>query len=107
MAKKKGSANLSRLFGAEGRVTKAGIAKAVSNVNQEYKIVKWWWYGQPAIDIINVDFDLSSSQLGNAVREIANLQGSGLNVGMEVFPYGIPKLEGSRLRVRAQINLKR
>ncbi len=107
MAKKKGSANLGRLFGAEGKVTKAGLAKAVANVNQEYKIVKWWWFGQPAIDMVAVDFDLSPTQLGGAVREIANLQGSGVNVGMEVFPYGIPKLNGSRLSVKAQINLKR
>ena len=98
---------LANLFGAEGSVTEEGLAQAVGAVRESgYKIVRWWWFGQPGIDQIQAEFEMPVDQLGATVDQLASLHGEERSIGLEVFPYGIPVIDGVRVAVDARINLK-
>lgn len=99
---------LRQMFGAEGAVTKDSLAEAVGVAREGgYKIVRWWWKGQPAIDQIQAVFEVPLDQIGGTVKELASLHGDERTIGLEVFPYGIPVIDGVRLAVDAKMNLRR
>ncbi len=98
---------IAEMFGAAGAVTEESLAQAVGEVRDSgYKITRWWWYGQPGIDQIQAEFVMPVEQLGATVNQLASLHGEERSIGLEVFPYGIPVLDGVRLAVDAKINLK-
>ncbi len=96
---------LARLFGAKGKVSKKSLAAAVQDARSaQFKIVRWWWRGQPAIDHVAAVIQVAPAQTGSVVQELAGLQGGGTSIALEVFPYGIPKLDQVLVQVKADLS---
>lgn len=87
-----------RLFNFEAKDSGA-LAEAIGAARDEYR-VKWWWkYGQPAIDRIKADLEIDRERFGGAIARIMELNGPRLQVTAEVFPYGLPNIEGFRVQL--------
>lgn len=98
---------LARIFGGQGKMTKKSLAAAVEDArSSQFKIVRWWWRGQPAIDRVSAVMQVAPSQVGSTVQQLAGLQGGGTSVSIEVFPYGIPKLDQVLVQIQANLNGK-
>jgi hypothetical protein len=94
MQAERGSSKL----GASGE----SLQKALSAARVSYKIERWWKYGQPAIDLIKGVINVTNiAEAGRVVQELVALQGK-LQVGLEVFPYGIINPEGVRINVNLE-----
>lgn len=106
---KRGSEKLlQKMCGAEGEVTEETLAEAVEQASQaEFKLVRWWWFGQPAIDRIHQVIDVQPDQLSPVVESLAKLHGRDRTISFDVFPYGIPALDGLRIQVETHINRRR
>jgi hypothetical protein len=99
---------LEHLFGAGSPVSRDELAKAVAAAqDQGFKIVRWWWKGQPAIDQIKAVLQLTREQLGSAVQQILDSQTAETQVGVEVFPLGIPKPEIMQLDLTINRNVQK
>ena len=73
------------------------LEKALSAAKVSYTIERWWWYGQPAIDRIQGVINVTKfADVGKVVQELAAKQGK-LQIGMEVFPYGLVNPDGVRI----------
>jgi len=82
-----------------------GIARALGAARDDYT-VKWWWkYGQPAIDLIKAEIEVSQAQLGRTLTQLMTLNEQGMQVTASCFPYGIPKPEVFRLQVDIRQNV--
>jgi hypothetical protein len=79
--------------------TAASLEKALAAAKVSYKIERWWKYGQPAIDQIKGVINVTNiAEAGTVVQQLVALQGK-LQVGLEIFPYGIINPEGVRINV--------
>jgi hypothetical protein len=79
--------------------TAASLEKALAAAKVSYKIERWWKYGQPAVDLIQGVINVTNiADAGKVVQELVALQGR-LQVGLEVFPYGIINPEGVHINV--------
>lgn len=88
----------SRLFSLESH-DHEGIAKALGAARSDYT-VKWWWkYGQPAIDRIEAQLEVTQSQLGATFTRLMTMNSDKLQVTARCFPYGQPVPEVFRLEV--------
>lgn len=103
--KARGSDKLVAQLFSSASVTKKDLRAAVAAA-PSLKIRRWWWFGQPSIDQIVATFDVVPAQLGRTVESLANLHSSRVQVGMEVFPNGMPFPEIMQVKVTLQRNLK-
>ena len=78
-----------------------GIARALGVARGDYE-VKWWWkYGQPAIDRISAVLDITDvRQAPSVLGGLTNLHSAQRQVSFDVFPYGIPVIDGVRVQLR-------
>ena len=106
MAAAHGSSKLvTRLFGAGGPVTRERLAAAVQEAgSSQFKVLRWWWRGQPAIDFISALIQVESSQLGPTVTGLAAAQSEGREISIRVLPIGVPVPDGAQLEFTAEIN---
>ena len=106
--KKRGSDKLvANLFGG-AKISKSQLAKAVSSAQTSgLQIKRWWWYGQPQIDSIIASLDVAPSEVGATVESLTRLHSSAVQVGLEIFPNGIPVPDIIRINVTLNKNLKR
>jgi len=82
-----------------GKGDEAELARALGGAQNDYQ-VKWWWkYGQPAIDHIRADLEIPRDKFGAAISRIMEANGEKLQVTAEVFPNGMPRIEGYRVRL--------
>jgi shikimate 5-dehydrogenase len=80
------------------------LAAAVADAQSaQFKIVRWWWRGQPAIDWVSAVLEVQPKDLGETISTVAQLQGAGTNVTADVFPYGLPQLD--RVHVHVKVGL--
>lgn len=73
------------------------LRETLAAARLNYTIERWWKYGQPAVDrvsgVINVTNLADASRI---LQEFIALQGR-LQVGLEIFPYGIIDPDGVRI----------
>ena len=83
---------LHHLFGADGKPSPEQLAKAIATAQETagFKIVRWWWFGQPAIDRFIGEFHVEATQVGGFVQNLVGRNNEKLAIGVEVFPLGIP-----------------
>src|SRR5687767_5238226 len=88
-----------RVFDAEPP-TQAGLGEQVGGARETYRILRWWKYGQPAIDRIKTTLDVATVDSGPVIQDIlGSAFGNKANVILEAFPYGIPKLDRTQVNV--------
>jgi hypothetical protein len=87
-----------KLF-AFGKADVSELAKALGGARGDYT-VKWWWkYGQPKIDHIRADLEIARDKLGPAISRIMEANGEKLQVTAEIFPNGMPRIDGYRVKL--------
>jgi hypothetical protein len=83
-----------------GAMSSDDLHKAIGAARESYKIERWWKYGQPAIDRISAVLDITNvATAGSIIGNIIKMQGAERQIGVVVFPYGIPVFDGVRLEV--------
>lgn len=83
-----------------GAMSPEVLHKSINEARESYKIERWWKYGQPAVDRISAVLDVTNvASAGSIINSILKLQNSQRQVGVIVFPYGIPVFDGVRLEV--------
>ena len=83
-----------------GGMSHEDLHKAIGAARESYKIERWWKYGQPAIDRIAAVLDVTNvATVGSIIGNIIKMQGAERQIGVVVFPYGIPVVDGVRLEV--------
>src|SRR4030095_14456456 len=104
----RGSAKLwDRVFEADPP-TDGNLSEAVTRAQDDYRIKRWWKYGQPAIDIVRATLDVRVDKAGSIMQEILNsAPGNRANVILEAFPYGLPKIDGVEVKVTFEKDLGR
>jgi hypothetical protein len=108
MAKKERGSDelLAQLFGEQ--VSEQQLREAVVDAREAgLKIVRWWWFGQPAIDQIIATFQVDRASLGSTVEQMASMQSNETQVNLEVFPYGIPAPDTFHVEVAVKRNLQK
>lgn len=89
MAKARGSSKLG--------ATAESLNKALTAAQVDYKIERWWKYGQPAIDTVTGVINVTNiAHAGIVAQQLIGLQGR-LQVNLEIFPYGIVNPEGAHI----------
>jgi hypothetical protein len=85
---------LQQLFGAGGPKSHAEVAKILGINIERARIVRWWWFGQPAIDRFFGTFEVGPDHIG----ELAGLL---IRNGLVVdgFPLGKPAIDRAILNV--------
>jgi hypothetical protein len=80
--------------------TQAALGEHVAAAKQTYQVLRWWKYGQPAIDRIKTTLDIATVDSGPVIQDILNSAiGNKANITLDAFPYGLPKLD------RVQVNV--
>jgi hypothetical protein len=93
MAEARGSTKvLSRLFDSDP--SDRELQEALRVAREEYRVLRWWKYGQPAPDVIKAKLDVPPDRVGEVLTDLVQQQGNGLQVTLDVFPYGVPAFEG-------------
>ena len=76
------------------------LTKALTTAQSDYRVERWWKYGQPAFELIKAELNVTNfASTGKVVQELVSLTRAGLRVNVEVFPYGIINPEGARINV--------
>src|SRR5262249_3197023 len=84
-----------------GELSHEDLHLAIDTARTSYKIERWWKYGQPAIDQIVAVLNITApQQAGSVLGGLANLHSSDRQVNFDVFPYGIPVIDGVRVQLR-------
>ena len=83
-----------------GTLTPEDLHMAIDVARSSYTVERWWKYGQPAIDRIAAVLNVKDpAQAGSVIGGFIKLQGTRVQVGLEVFPYGITAPDGVRIAV--------
>lgn len=84
-----------------GALTPDALHKSLGLARGSYTIKRWWKYGQPKIDLVRATLDISDpNKAGEVIAGLIKQHGNGMQITIEGFPYGIPKLDGVGLKVR-------
>lgn len=104
----RGSAKLwDRVFETEAP-TDDNLGQAVARGGESYKVLRWWKYGQPAIDRIKATLEVPTMESGRLIQDIlGSAGGNGANIILEAFPYGLPKLDRTQVDVIFERNVGR
>jgi hypothetical protein len=91
--KSRGSANL-------GALSPEALHKAIGQARESYTIKRWWKYGQPAIDRVKAVLDVKEvASAGAVVGNLIKMHNQKSQVGVLVFPYGVPVIDGVRIEL--------
>jgi hypothetical protein len=84
-----------------GELSHEDLHLAIDTARTSYKIERWWKYGQPAIDRISAVLNITDvRQTASVLGGLTNLHSSARQVSFDVFPYGIPVIDGVRVQLR-------
>ena len=95
----RGSTKLWMQLFEENAPTDEALNSALAVAAEKYKVLRWWKYGQPAIDRVKATFDVKTRVAGEVIQSMLDAQGEELQVNLDVFPYGIPRPEGVHINV--------
>lgn len=101
----RGSTKLWERVFETGPPSREEMTKAVGAARQDFKVVRWWWYGQPAIDLVKITVDVQPATVGQVFQDIIGVHGQETQITLDAFPYGVPKLDGVRLNVVFERNI--
>jgi len=83
-----------------GEMSPETLHLAIDIAKGSYKIERWWKYGQPAIDRVSAVVNITDPKTaGSIIGRLINLQGAERQITLDVFPYGIPVIDGVRLQL--------
>jgi hypothetical protein len=84
-----------------GELTHDQLHLAIDTARSAYRIERWWKYGQPAIDAITAELNITDvNQAGAVLGGLVKLQSSARQINFDVFPYGITVVDGLRVKLR-------
>lgn len=84
------------------------LKSALAAAQDNYKVERWWKYGQPAVDLVKAELNVTNfAATGQLVQQLVSLTRSGIRVNVEVFPYGIINPEGARVNVAIEEEVDR
>ena len=72
-----------------------------------FSIVRWWWKGQPAIDQIYATLHVQPDTAGRTIEGLLGAHSAEVQVGLEVFPYGIIRPDLIQISVTMNRNLQK
>ena len=88
--------------------TKAELGKAVAGARETYVVLRWWKYGQPAIDRIRTTIDVATADSGVVIQGILNsAAGNKAQITLDAFPYGLPNPERVQVNVTFERDINR
>ena len=91
-----------------GTLSPEDLHMAIDAARSTYTIERWWKYGQPAFDRIAAVLNVTDpAQAASVIGGLIKLQGSAVQVGLEVFPYGITAPDGVRIAVNLDQAIQR
>ena len=83
-----------------GAMTADDLHKALGAARDVYKIERWWKYGQPAFDRVSAVLNVTNpGNAGAVIGSLIKLQDAQHQIGLGVFPYGLPAVDGVRIEV--------
>jgi len=86
--------------------TYAKLGEAVAAARVNYKILRWWNYGKPAIDRVRTTLDVATAESGSLIQDILHAAaGNRANIVLEAFPYGLPQLDRVQVNVTFERNV--
>ena len=102
----RGSAKLwDRIF-EHDQPTHAKLGEAVAAARENYRVLRWWKYGQPAIDRIKTTLDVATADSGALIQDILNsAAGNRANIILDAFPYGVPQIDRVQVNVTFERNV--
>ena len=104
----RGSAKLwDRVFETDAP-TDEKLGEAVARGQETYQVLRWWKYGQPRIDRVLATLDVATIDSGMLIQEIlGSAAGNRANISLEAFPYGLPKLDRTQVKVTFEQDVTR
>lgn len=90
----RGSSRLREMLFESKTPSHEDLLRAIAGAREDFKVLRWWKYGQPAIDRIKATLDVQTERVGGVIQELISGHGVEVQVGLDVFPYGLPQLEG-------------
>lgn len=103
---KRGSAKLWEKAFEKNAPSPKELNKALAEARQSYKVLRWWKYGQPAIDLIKATIQVKTEDVGSTVQDIMSINGGAIQATAECFPFGIPFPEGIFINVALERQVK-
>jgi hypothetical protein len=83
-----------------GAMSHDDLHKAIGAARESYTIERWWKYGQSAIDRISAVLNITNAaSAGSIIGNIIKMHGAERQIGVIVFPYGVPVFDGVRFEV--------
>lgn len=101
----RGSDRLWKRLAGSGSPKGDELAEALALAGDDYRILRWWKYGQPGIDLIRGVLEVTPDRLGEVATSLVKLHGEEMNVRFEVFPYGIINPDVLRVHVELEGNV--
>ena len=66
--------------------TPAKLTEAVAAARENYRVLRWWKYGQPALDRIRTTLDVATADSGLLIQEILrSAAGNKANTAMNLM----------------------
>lgn len=83
-----------------GAMSRETLHRNINAARESYQLERRWKYGQPAIDRVSAVLNVTEIGVaGSILDSIIKLQGEERQIGVLVFPYGIPVVDGVRIEV--------
>lgn len=97
--KERGSSKVwARVFESDAP-TGEDLTRSLATAAEGYRVLRWWKYGQPAIDRIKATLDVRFENAGPLVQDLLGANSKELQVTLDAFPYGLPDPEGITLNI--------
>jgi hypothetical protein len=98
MTDERGSTRLlTKLF--DTAPTDEELRKALDEARDEFRVLRWWKYGQPATDVVKATLDVRPEMVGTVVGDLFQLYNEKIRISLEGFPYGVVAIDGVQLQV--------
>ena len=73
------------------------LSRAIAAAGESFRVLRWWKYGQPAVDRVTATIDVGLDDAGGTIAGILGVHGRGVQVTVHAFPHGIPTPDGVRI----------
>ena len=84
-------------------LSKEALLRSITAARDSFVIERWWKYGQPKIDLIRGVINVRDvGAVGGIVTDIIKQHGDKVQIGLELFPYGILNPDGVHIKVQIE-----